>query len=404
MRDLNVVTSLIQLKALVAGLYGRIDAIAGASTPEVDFAVDMFDRPDQNTLGDYWQSNGFGVRDNLAVRVEGETTDSTLLTVHGSATIHFVFSSATLTKSISASIVAHNFGGNAMVSSAYLANMSSPDFMCKVLAYVPPKIDGPQIATQTGSLSDPTPPGYSGTCSVSGYVEGGVADEIAVNAGLCVADSQNNSGGVCTSIGYIPSASVHSTATTQESINPPATEESDAALTGAAVCLTRYGSSAASIQKLSTEIRSDSSSSPHTSASCSAIDATYGVAALGANTVIAENAGDNTTFTINGITVFSGTLQAVPKNSRTRAGIAALAHNTAAASMVYPELPIGGVTAFKAWRNDIPEPPNETGHGTYVNGHWQYADKYHTPVTDADGNVVRNEDGTVAGYTYNPEA
>lgn len=41
---------------------------------------------------------------------------------------------------------------------------------------------------------------------------------------------------------------------------------------------------------------------------------------------------------------------------------------------------------FKAWISSIPEPPDESGHGRYINGQYVYSDKYH------------------AGGGYNPDA
>ncbi len=57
------------------------------------------------------------------------------------------------------------------------------------------------------------------------------------------------------------------------------------------------------------------------------------------------------------------------------------------------------ITSFKAWNEDIPEPPDESGRGTYTppvtpggEGSWKYTDKYHT--TNAETGVT----------TYNPNA
>ena len=405
MKDFQVVSSLTQLKALVAGLYGRIDALATAPTPTVDFAVDMFDRQDQGTLGDYWEPNGFGILNGRAVLVEGSTALNTILTAIASTNIFFVFGPSQPTQTLTGIIRMHNFGWDTIISSVYAGNITSPDYTCEIIASVPPKTIGEQLPDQTTSVSYSTGAGGSGYSTRSVIIDGGVADSLATNFGVCIADARNNSTGVCVSAGELPGASAAASSTTQESINPPVTYSAASNTPGGVICDVRYGNANASKQLLQQEIVSAAqSTSTLVSTSITVVPATYGVASLGYNSVRVRNDGLITTFTVNGIVVSSGVSKTVARKDRTRAGIASSQRNAAAVADLYPALSVGGITSFKVWRNDIPEPPSETGHGTLVNGRWQYTDKYHTPVVDEDGNIVRNEDGTVASYVYDPEA
>lgn len=54
-----------------------------------------------------------------------------------------------------------------------------------------------------------------------------------------------------------------------------------------------------------------------------------------------------------------------------------------------------GITSVKMWVDGCPEPANETGHGTFIEGVFKYSDKFHTPVDKTD---------PLSGYIYNPEA
>jgi len=113
------------------------------------------------------------------------------------------------------------------------------------------------------------------------------------------------------------------------------------------------------------------------------------------NTLVLSAAGDTYTATLNGKVMYSAPSALVGK--RQYAGLCSYAFNLIAQAIQF-QLPLTGITSFKAWRTDMQEPPNESGHGTLdaTSGKLVYRDKYHTPIFNAPG--------VIAGYAYNPNA
>lgn len=365
MKDLQVVSSLVQLKALVAGLYGRIDSLAAAAAPAVDFAVDMFDRQDQDTLGPYWSNTEYAIRGGLVIRSAGLTP------VIG-------YSGYLNTINVVYEYLVYNIVGRTTAGAVvYAADLSSTDFVCKITAVVPEYTNVPASLTDAGLyLSHYAPTLQERTAST----------QVATGAGVCVANSQNAVFGVATDTASCPAQ------TMTDGGNTAATPDT-------MVSTTTLGSTApvSTIEDPLIYVASGSSVA-------SVAAGKHNIMQVGINTLMAYCVGDTVSLSVNGNTLYSATPTTVSRKSRSRGGIMTGPFNAAAAFVVAPNAAVGGTAGFKIWRNDIPEPPNESGHGTYVSGRWQYTDKYHTPVTDSEGNVIRNEDGTVAGYTYDPEA
>lgn len=372
MKDFQVVSSLVQLKALVAGLYGRIDALAPVPAPTVDFAVDMFDREDQDTLGPYWSNTEYALRSGMAVRSAGSTPLLTILINNSSIG--------------SGQVPIYNAGQSSETSAAavvYVADLSSQDFSVVVSASVPDYGPGdPKSGTFSAAAG-----------SISHYRP---AARVATGAGVCIANSLNAVHGLGASIANIPA--MYSEGTTDLF---PGSVSSVSTPDVARATITTGSTGPTSTVGVEPEI-SVIQTGP--TMSITIPSGSFSAASVGSNVMRAECSNDNVTLSVNGVTFFSGTPATVSRKSRVRAGIMTSPHSTTLALAATTDTRVGGVTSFKAWRNDIPEPPNETGHGTYTNGRWQYTDKYHTPVTDATGTVIRNEDGTVASYVYDPEA
>lgn len=383
MKDFQVVSSLVQLKALVAGLYGRIDALAPVPTPTVDFAVDMFDRSDSATLGSYW---------------EGEEKFSIL----GGTVLAAVPTAAALDNLVQLSGLVPITSTSAYMTAAlnsavYRAVMSSADITVKTMSKAG---DG---------LVD-----YDRFYASWYRVFGGNAVEVVERprqigdyGGACIASSSGNAVdavGVARCI--VPRTDTRYDFTDQFGVQ---TIE-ERALPGAPRSMVRviHGN----------ELYSKVPASGPFAGPFAGAEVISGnivitrLASIGAENVLPDTgdisvimvcSGDIVTASINGELVYSKKSALVAQRSRERAGIAGPAVNVVGLADSLGITP-GGTREFKVWRNDIPEPPNETGHGVYKDGQWQYTDKYHTPMTDANGTVIRNEDGTVAGYTYDPEA
>ena len=415
MKDFQVVSSLTQLKALVAGLYGRIDALVGAAAPTVDFAVDMFDREDQDTLGDYWSNTDYVIRGGKMIRSTGtrkllaDAVKATSSAFSRSQTGQYV------NPSISMSLTVDGVS-SAIGEVIYKADLTSPDFTCETVTFSPAQPPmSPSLGPQTVQYIEPYPtPSDNYVLTGTAFLSDASDTRIAANGGVCIANSSNAAEGFSASIYEIPTLTANSSAIKDEVYiwnNISDTSSTSATLPGVSAVRTRYGNSATTrtdppvSQPVVTESNVDSDnydcSSSNTIIRAACAD---GVASLGNNTSRAVALGETVTMTLNGAIVFQGIPSKVSRKSRSRAGITTPDASITEAALFDLAKPFGGVTSFKVWRNDIPEPPNESGHGTYVNGRWQYADKYHTPNTDAEGSIIRNEDGTVASYTYDPEA
>lgn len=369
------------IRGMMGLLIGKLDALGVAPTPTVDFAVDMFDRQDQDTLGDYWSNTSYAIRNNTVVLATGNAPVIT--------TVGYISTSYAGQSGIT------SYGMNPFTapgSVVYEADISNNDFMCKISAIVPIYDN---IAPPRTFIDDSLTANYSHYLSV--ITDAYKYRQVGAGAGVCVANSQNAAFGVAAQTAHAPSQNV--------AISHLAFGESAAASTPPTV-VSRV---AIGSDKLVSAMSEDaavtvSDQSGGSNATAVIYPAKFNVMLVGTNTIIASCSGSTVSISINGAGVYSGTPNTTSARSRSRAGIMTGPESVTAALDVATQSRSGGVTAFKVWRNDIPEPPNESGHGTYVNGRWQYVDKYHTPNTDAEGNVVRNEDGTVASYTYDPEA
>lgn len=101
--------------------------------------------------------------------------------------------------------------------------------------------------------------------------------------------------------------------------------------------------------------------------------------------------GESVSVTLNGGAIFTGPSTLI---DRGLVGLSAWPEDivTACASL---NIPVFGITSFKAWKNDMSEPPDQSGHGKVnANGTLAYTDFYHREV--------RNSDGVITGYTYLP--
>lgn len=347
----------------------RKSSSATTKAPTVDFAVDMFDRQDQDTLGPYWSNTEYAIRGGKVVRSVGDTPAANYFASVGGSYAHY-------------SLGAHCFTDQPKNGSAvYSADLTSSDFTCEVVSSVP-------------QYSNPPPP-FSDVNSYyshqSLYAEMHLYYQVAAGAGACVANAQLGVFGLSVMTVDCP-AQLHTSLTLQAST--PAIVLSRVSLGSQLVVAPVPGEG----------VLTSFVSNNYTSAIAVVQSGHRDLMAIGLNTITTSCVGDNVAMSVNGAVIYSGTPATVSAKGRTRAGIMTGPESAVNALDAAPNASLGGIVSFKVWRNDIPTPPDESGHGTYVNGRWQYTDKYHTANKDADGNIIRNADGTVASYTYNPEA
>ena len=349
----------------------RAAGLGVKSAPTVDFAVDMFDRQDQDTLGPYWSnSTSYSIRSGVVVLGVGAASVSDI--VAGST----YMSCADLYLSVQATEKGYGISSS-IVEAIYQADIADNNFQCRVQSIA--------MDTQPGDSYSKTISGICGvayTCAgqtVTATVNSSFSSYATVvsNAGVCVANSSNVAEGLTASIFRAQQLNVSASSNI---CGPKSASYGDNSM----LAKVKYGNSVAS-----TAIMPESPAD-------NVITASYGVGATGTNIFSAICTGDIVSMSLNGVLIFSGKQTTVALKSRSRAGIMAPASNIVAAYLAVPAAPMSGVSSFKVWRNDIPEPPNQTGHGAYKDGTWHYSDKYHTPIEDAEGNIT--------GYTYNPEA
>lgn len=126
--------------------------------------------------------------------------------------------------------------------------------------------------------------------------------------------------------------------------------------------------------------------------------ADYPLLLSGDNSVKIEADGNTYTVYLNDTLIYSGENTIIAANDRNRPFMGMSANNIVAIINSYG-IDAFGITCFKAWRSDIPEPPDQSGHGKYEADSaapYRYNDKYHTPI--------RNAQRAIVGYEYNPLA
>lgn len=409
------------LKALV----GRIAASSGvtaATTPTVDFCCDFFDRPDSDSLGSYWADatgswslyGGVAVpRTGVAYQAMPVITNFTqLFTLAGSASIvtgaaGFVFSSATGSNvnAIATTAVrpAINFAGThqTAIQNMYSANITSPDMTVKV-TFVARKS---AVATSSYSASgNRTLTWNAYSPAVFGAAVGNAAAQnVGVAGAFCSAPTQVTSGGTwagsdgsASFSGSVPAASTGAIEFMQAefgnfgsafSILTPSVAAPN--VEGTTIVTPGTGSviydvaSGYSVQATGLSGGATIGDIPaqtfrgYSGASSPVVD--------GVNTLTMQVLGTRYVVDING-TVLVNQLSPLVLN-RTKVGLAAYAYDLFTASAGYGYTGVG-IKSFKAWIGTMPEPPDQSGYGSFAAGALSYRDKYH--ITASNGTVTYN--------------
>ena len=421
MKDMQVVSSLVQLKALVAGLYGRIDELASASSgPAVDFIVDLFDRADSSDLGVYWgYSQDFSVASGRAVAtgttpavaVSGNTsysydaystcsidafiqnlavsylTPAGVMQDYAGQYLQGAYGSAeSVLPTITTGVNFLNYTvsrqsyprGVGKMAALYSASLSGDNVIIRITFDVTADTDAAERmehlsinyyeATRV-EINHPTSFGIAiGTAAVCGYsflqaaspANGGYYVAAGIDDGPWYADQAII---IPAQLSYLSFGGMSPGGTLLETVQKAVTGEIEMHYLGS------YDNYPRNSQRRTDVLGGDTA------------------VVVGNNTLEIASFIGGYIITLNGSVLFNAATPLAA--SRDRVGLASLVGDALAAAANIGVEPTG-ITSFKAWRSDIPEPPNESGHGTVVSGQFTYADKYHTP--------------TGSGYAYNPEA
>lgn len=386
----DILAEIRRLRGLMNSMMGQ-NALAN-STGElapVDFIVDMFDRADSDGIGGYWDpTTQFVLRDNsvIAASTASGTQPIKQLTNiydhgYGYRVIqadNIYFLPATLGPPATSEFIKqvsnsstnniYNPAANTIVrlTSAYRAPLTSPDSTIKIT------FNGPVPPLMSNRIDIPNPTTtYNYAAWISFITTAGSFFSNSL-AGLKIGTALQAFGFPAVDIILLSS---------------PAMMPMDMI----------FGDLQSGNSQPSSML---SGTSPALSANVGSASATLwtnqlvesGKVTFGSNTLVLTATGNNYDVTLNGSTMFSGPSRLVA--SRKFVGLAAYGLNLASAAELYG-VPFKGITSFKAWRSNISEPASQSGHGIILNGQTVYADKFHIPI------IVN---GSITGYTYNPNA
>lgn len=423
------------LKALMARAAAGTPADDATADPAIDFCADFFDRPNQPVLNGHWSGDysQWSIRNAFlvpnATPIAGNAVETTITytlqsqsTFGGSlsGTIDGVPVASTPILDTQAAIQKFESGvvigifSNASVFTEYRGNFRSPDMTVRITFEVPQ--DG--VVTEASQSTDNsrtrrTAAGTYGAyfADSAGHKFGTALSVMPALTGTSFAVAATGSGGIL----YQPPGGGPMQLTPASSSSLPATEtavHSTGAIFGYVgdfsslakpIFRNEVGGSFTSSQL--TVIESGAytpdflggTTKYTTTASLSinrrAPDATrvsfltgeiIPLVLVGENELLVTAVGDVYTFRLNGVPFALETGNYI---TRTRTGIGQ-GRTSMLANLVASGVPIAGITSFKAWRTDMPEPPNQTGRGTFEGGNFVYNDRYHT--ADSNGNVVYN--------------
>jgi hypothetical protein len=340
-----------RLRALVLSMRTK-DQGTDAKPPPMDFMVDMFDRKDADNLGPYWGDPVATGRSRFAIRTKRAVpfNPGTL-----ARRLTKAFQNYTTSETPARSIIFDTFTTtqdgvgdpiNAFGPRLYYTAITSQDIKTKIT------FDGPRHVTEQGEGANET-----------------LIIAPAAPAGIVFSNETNQLAGGAIRAFDSPGTSIPPTAGAMRLMSA---EFGDFATV-------RYGlwSEAVDSGTQFSSMRSSPVASANNVLELSVIKGLF-------------------TLTLNGQALYAASPPILANPSQV--GLGSYLYNSLA-DAVARGLPFWGITSFKAWRSDMPEPPNESGHGIYrtdASVKNQFADAYHKPIT----NTVTGE---LTGYTYNPE-
>jgi hypothetical protein len=382
----DILAEVRKLRGLVGALFAQkaLDDTAATASP-VDFVVDIFDRQDTDGIGGYWEhDDDYVLRSNRVIEAWTPSLvsppaqiSSLLLASAGDVVIVGGNGAFTYDREVDTRYITQ--GATTNRPYAFYANpLTSNDLIIEIT------FDGPNEPVLFSS--NPVNQFFPAAGNYDQYI-GAFA---TAGAAFGSKDSGAKIGGFIRSARYVSTEDV-------KYVGWPATTTMNLIL----------GNLAASIAQLQLDV---DLTTPQLRFNSSTGDSVNGTTASGQSTMnaaipsVITSSGSNAlrfvasggvyTLTVNGETFYdqASSLLAIPD----KVGICTPGLNVLGMLAASPLFQVRGITSFKAWRADQPEPPSESGHGVLVEGQRRYSDKFHTPVVDTNGNIT--------GYTYNPGA
>lgn len=350
----------------MGALLGQQQAGSVQAGGTVDFIVDMFDRPNADTLGAYWsETSNFVLKNNhVLFNATGSSFSGRLQAAVSENIQQGEASFFTPVQQVSDFAW---FPTASKISNFYTQSLSAPDATIKITFDIPqsPLVVVPSSLTlkaiQANWFAAGAAFGSKNSSSIAGISMGGIA---------------------------IPAIDFFTLAVNTAAI-----------VTGSAVFGDFKNFSTVLAAVADTTIPALSDAQVHNPFQLGDLEGTSAFnqvlalpgAAVGSNTLVLTASGSNYQATLNGAVLYSAALDIV--SERSKVGLAGYGFSTLAMALTNAT-PFYGITSFKAWRSDQPEPPSESGHGILA-GTRKYTDKYHTPIIS---------NGQITGYTYTPTA
>lgn len=397
----QILSGINHLKGLVAKL-----GVAASAAPSIDFAVDMFDRPDTGVLDGYWgdTAGNWTLRSGMAIPQATAQQPTALsvssMTCNGISALNL---SGLIVDSYSPfwSLLATNFSATMITSAVslfpltttqqfgannvYAGAMSSKDLNVKV-TFQYNNAPSARVNTQTtGNYSDVFSIPVANYGAVFGNTAGRYVGTVMSHAIYTAAD-------------HIAPLSCSMTA---HAVSQPTASGSlnvlDRTLAPVSLAWSLFGdasgvvvasgskSSSAAINAFTTvNLAANQTSFTDPGWGGPVITLTEGTRSntfaptttlpiqTGLNTLLMQAVGNTYTVYLNGVQIYTETSSRMI--DRSRVGLSAYGFNTLG-SIITNGLQYSGITSFKAWPYGLAEPADQTGRGTYAGG---YNDKYHS--------------------------
>ena len=374
-------TLLYQIRAMVASIMKQNNA-AKSTGSAIDFAVDMFDRADAEGLGGYWSdtTGSWAIRSNQAVPFSRDPTGVAQDTLINSLSSTYAGLSI-----VGYSGVSNQLGATPRITNSYLGSLP-PNFTAAIVFNVANTVGAGYIAAVEPAAVAAAAAAVAAAAVSAADAKAALA---ALNGVISVQASQVAAAGYGQ---FNFPASVAPALVTSAGIICGGT---GAGIVGACVAVADTVPIVGATQTFPGGVLANSefgdmqgfSFPVETIGPAGETPSTMIV--VGQNTMVLTATGNTYAVTLNDYPYY--TSNSAWLGSRSTAGICAHAINSVAASIKFGYA-FAGISSFKAWNSAIPEPLDESGNGTFVNGAHVYSDRYHT--LDADG----------TGYVYNPNA
>jgi hypothetical protein len=399
-------TLLYQIRAMVASIMKQNNA-AKSTGSAIDFAVDMFDRADAEGLGGYWSdtTGSWAIRSNQAVPFSRDPTGVAQDTLINSLSSTYAGLSI-----VGYSGVSNQLGATPRITNSYLGSLP-PNFTAAIVFNVANTVGAGYIAAVEPAAVAAAAAAVAAAAAAAAVsaADGGYAYAAYTAAVAAAAVSAADAKAALAALNGVISVQASQVAAAgYGQFNFPASVApalvtsagiicggTGAGIVGACVAVADTVPIVGATQTFPGGVLANSefgdmqgfSFPVETIGPAGETPSTMIV--VGQNTMVLTATGNTYAVTLNDYPYY--TSNSAWLGSRSTAGICAHAINSVAASIKFGYA-FAGISSFKAWNSAIPEPLDESGNGTFVNGAHVYSDRYHT--LDADG----------TGYVYNPNA